>query len=209
MKRLRATGPLVFAAALKATILLAQMDPLANQIPPLRPARPEIPPTFWEQHGTLVMVGVALLLAIIGTLVWLLTRPKPGLIVPPDAVARHDLESLVGKPEDGAVLSRVSQILRRYITSAFDLPAGEMTTAEFCRTITERDRLGKGLSDELTGFLRECDERKFAPPKPLPMFEAVPKALKLLQNAEARREQLHQAGADLPPTRGAAKGPTP
>src|SRR4051794_5601334 len=38
--------------------------PKPEEIPPLRPPQGEIPPTFWEQHGLLVVLLSLLLLAI-------------------------------------------------------------------------------------------------------------------------------------------------
>ena len=49
------------------------------------------------------------------------------------------------RPEDGALLSQVSQILRHYVVAAFDLPPGELTTAEFCRAIAGHARIGPEL----------------------------------------------------------------
>jgi len=178
-------------------------------IPRLRPARGEIPPTFWEQYGAWVILASVVLLGVLGFIVWRMTRPKPAEIVPPDAQARKALGPLRGKPEDGALLSQVSQVLRHYVGAAFGLPPGEMTTAEFCRAVAAHERLGNELSAALADFLRKCDERKFAPPastvavSPLPSesppaasapqgtrrLDAVAQASRLIELAEARRAQ--------------------
>ncbi len=80
-----------------------------NDIPPLRPPHAEIPPTFWEQHTTSVGLVSFALFALIGVAIWWATRPKPPVIIPPEVQARGDLESLRKLPEDGRVLSKVSQ----------------------------------------------------------------------------------------------------
>src|ERR1035437_725830 len=82
-------------------------------LPKLAPPLPELPPTFWEQHGfvLLVVAIVALVIAVIVAILAL--RPKRAAIVPPEVEARRSLEELRSRAEDGAVLSRVSQILRR------------------------------------------------------------------------------------------------
>jgi len=90
-------------------------------------------------------------------------------------------------------LSRISQILRRYVGAAFALPPGEMTTADFCRAIAGHERLGAELSATLGDFLRRCDERKFAPAAPRPSLGAAAQALKIVELAEVRRAQLRQA----------------
>lgn len=164
-----------------------------NDIPPLRPAHAEIPPTFWEQHTTSVgLVGFALL-ALIGVAIWLAMRPKPSVIIPPEVQARGDLESLRKLPEDGRVLSKVSQALRRYFGAAFALPPGELTTAEFCRAMAANDQVGLELSTTTSDFLRRCDERKFAPDAPPGATGAADCALKLVAQAEHHREQSRRA----------------
>ncbi len=157
-----------------------------NDIPPLRPPHAEIPPTFWEQHGLWVVLFGVLLLGLVCAAAWFLTRPKPPVIVPPEVQARQALEPLRRQPEDGALLSRVSQILRRYVTVAFDLPPGELTTAEFCRAIAGHGQIGPELSTALSEFFRQCDQRKFAPPAPAPPFGAVAQALKRIAQAQSR-----------------------
>src|SRR5208282_4786243 len=98
-----------------------------GEIPALRPPHPEMAPTFWEQHGVGVVVCVALFLALIGIAIWFLTRPKPPVVVPPEVLARKALEPLGQRAEDGALLSQVSQILRHYVSAAFNLPPIELT----------------------------------------------------------------------------------
>jgi len=185
---------------------------LPDDIPPLRPPHAEIPPTFWEQYGLLVIVFGVLVLGLVCAAAWFLTRPKPPMIVPPEVQARQALETLRRQPEDGALLSRVSQILRRYVAAAFDLPPGELTTAEFCRAIAGHGQIGPELSAALSEFLRQCDQRKFAPSAPAAPFGAVAQALKLVDQAQARRSALVQPAAQptqssvaIPPKTGVEK----
>jgi hypothetical protein len=196
---------LLLASSLIAAQLCsaATNPPAGDGIPPLRPPRPEIPPTFWEQHGAWVILAGVLLLGVIAAGIWWLTRPKPAVVVPPAVQARQGLEPLRQKPEDGALLSQVSQVLRRYVSAAFGLPPGEMTTADFCRAIAGQGRIGPDLSAPLGDFLRKCDERKFAPSAPAPALGAADQALKLVELAEARRAQL-QPAEDAP---AASQGP--
>lgn len=189
---------------LAPSLLVAGSPSRPDAIPPLRPPRGEIAPTFWEQHGLWVIILGVLLLGLVCATVWWLRRRRPAVIVPPEAQARQALEPLREQAEDGAVLSRVSQILRRYVGAAFGLPPGEMTTADFCRAIAGHERLGAELSATLGDFLRRCDERKFAPPAPMPALGAAAQALKIIELAEVRRAQLRQADeaeAARPPAR--------
>ena len=184
----------------------------SDDIPSLRPPHGELAPTFWEQYGLWVVIVSVLLLALVCGVAWLLTRPKPPVVVPPEVQARHALEPLRQQPEDGALLSRVSQILRHYVTAAFDLPPGELTTVEFCGAIATHSPIGPELSAALTQFLRECDQRKFSQSAPAPPLSAVAQALKLIDQAQTRRLALSQSAAQptqspvaIPPKVGIAK----
>ena len=171
---------------------------ISNDIPPLRPPQVEIPPTFWELHATGVfLIGFALL-ALMGIAIWFATRPKPPVVIPREVQTRNELELMRDLPESGAVLSQVSQAVRRYFGAAFALPPGELTTAEFCRAIAKNEQIGSDLSNATGEFLRRCDERKFAPGATPQATGAVEYALQLVEQAEARREQLRQAAAAKP-----------
>ena len=174
-----------------------------DAIPPLRPPHPELPPSFWERYGLWVILLGVLLLVLIGVIVWLLTRSRPPVPVPPQEQARRALEPLRQKREDGALLSQVSQILRHYIVAAFNLPPEELTTTEFGRAIASEGRLGPELSTAISDFLRLCDRDKFSPPAPIPPLSAVAQALKLIDQAQARLTALAQPA--VPPKTGAAK----
>ena len=99
---------------------------------------------------------------------------------------------LLNRPEDGLVLSQVSQITRHYITEAFALPSGELTTAEFCRLMASHEGLGPELSGTISEFLRRCDERKFRPSPPAVPMAAVATAYKIVEAAEARLAELRR-----------------
>ena len=187
--------PLVLPLLSSALSLPAASPASPDDIPPLRPPHAEMPPTFWEQHGLWVVICGGLLLALVCAAARLLTRPRPPAVVPPEVRARQTLEPLRQQPEDGALLSRVSQILRHYAAAAFDLPPGELTTAEFCRAIDSHAQLGPDLSAALSEFLCQCDQRKFSPPAPAAPLGAVAQALKLIDQAQARRSALTQPAA--------------
>ena len=161
----------------------------------LRPARGEILPGFWEQYGGWVVLGAALLLLTIATLIWFLVQPKPPIPTPPGAQARQELEPLRQRAEDGGVLSRVSQIIRHYVAGAFALPPGELTTAELSGTLLQNQNIGPELGGEVVKFLRECDLRKFAPAQPQAPIDAVSRALGLINRAESRVAELNQMAA--------------
>ena len=171
---------------------LAANAQLTNDIPPLRPPHSELPPTLWEQHGVWIALLGGLLLALAAYAVWRWRRPRPTGIVPIEVQTREELERLRSEPENGRTLSQVSRCVRRYVAVAFRLPAGEFTTAEFCRAVAGQPEIGPEWAEALCGFLRQCDERKFAPAPPSTPLGAVERAARLVEQGEARRDALRR-----------------
>ena len=139
------------------TLFLAIVSPLpihgeTNALAPLAPPYGEMPPTFWEQHGTSVVLAGLSAVALAGFIGWLILRPRQKIIIPPEAQARAALEDLRQRPEDGVVLSRVSQVLRNYFVAAFKLAPGEFTTAEFNRLILGHEQIGAELIAAVVNF---------------------------------------------------------
>ncbi len=196
-----ASRVLICALLISARCVAADSD--EEKIPPLFPPRGPLPPGWWEQYGIWVILAAAALLLLIAATVWLLLRPKPPVVIPPETQARQTLEALRTEPETGAVLSRVSQVVRGYFRIAFHLAEGELTTSELCRALETAPEPAPELKAEVARLLRECDERKFAPapvqnaahapqkgaPRNAPLG-AVSRALKLIEQAEAGRRQL-------------------
>lgn len=161
--------------------------------PKLRPPRPEIAPTFWEQspaeiwhqHKFAIIVLALAFLGIVSASLWYFLRAKPSVTVPPGVRARHELERLKSEPENGALLSRVSQVLRRGVAEIFSLPPYEMTTSEFCRAMGQQPKIEMELGSQIGSFLRNCDELKFAAHPVQPPFGAVSQALGIIERADA------------------------
>jgi hypothetical protein len=159
----------------------------SHALPELVPAYAEMPPTFWEQHQTGVVSGAMALALLAALAVWRLLRPKRNIILPPEKIARDALAKLLNVTEDGKVLSAVSQTLRRYVSSRFNLPDGELTTAEFTGNLARADQIDPPLAESLDRFLCECDVRKFSPAPAAAPMDAVNRALKLVEQAELLR----------------------
>jgi hypothetical protein len=179
---------------LLATFSLRGQTNVSETNAPLKllPPYDELPPTFWEQHGTssvLAGLGIVALLAFGG---WLILRPKPRIVVPPEVEAREALENLRRQPEDGAVLSRVSEVVRNYFITAFQLAPGEFTTTEFSRILSSQEQIGAELSALAADFLCDCDVRKFSTTAGLAKLAAANRALNLVEQAEQRRAQIRQ-----------------
>ena len=168
-----------------------------NDQPALVPAYGEIPPTFWEQNRTVVIIDVIVFLAVVVAVAWEVFRPKPALVLPPEKIAREALTKLQAQPEDGKLLSEVSQILRRYVGTVFGFPGGEMTTAEFCAVISRHKKIGTELSGAIASFLRECDVWKFSPANAATPVNAADRALKIISQTETRREQVNAPAESL------------
>jgi len=159
-------------------------------LPPLVPAYPALPPPFWEAHESIIVVGSLALLAV--AVLFLLARLRPAKpeMVPPGMLARAALVRLQRQPEAGNVLSEISQALRRYVSAAFALPVGELTTAEMSAALADNAKVGPELAQGVCGLLRECDERKFSPAVPSGPLNAATRALEMVAQLEKRRMQF-------------------
>jgi len=171
----------------------------SDEIPKLRPPRPEIPPTAWEQHHTGIICGVSLLVALGVLGAWYLTRPKPPVLAPAIVQARAALEALRSQPENGLALSKVSQVVRYYFTAALNLPPAELNTTEFCRAIAGVKMIGPDLAADVSDFLRQCDQRKFAALPAQPPLGAVALATKFINQTETCLAALAQSSANSDP----------
>ncbi len=144
-----------------------------NTLPPLAPAYPPIPPPFWEQHGTAILIGGFILLLLAAIVLWLIFKPKPQPVLPPEVAVRQALEQLRGRPEDGKVLSEVSQVLRRYVGNVFGFSGDKMTTSEFSTVVAADTEIGSRLAEALAILLRACDKDKFVAKNDAPPLNAV------------------------------------
>jgi hypothetical protein len=172
---------------------MAATNSESDEIPPLRPPKTEILPSYWDEHRSGLILAAAALLFVTFIIVWMILRPRRQPVVSPEAQARKELDHLLGQPETGALLSHVSQIIRRYVSSAFKLPVAELTTAEFSQTISSNEAVGPGLAAEISEFLRACDRRKFAPASDAPPINAVPRAIDFITQSEQRCAELRNA----------------
>jgi hypothetical protein len=181
-----------------------------SEIPPLRPPKAEVPPGFWELYAWHVAAGSMVLAGVLALAAWLLTRPRPAVSTPPAVQAREALQPLLARPEDGIVLSRVSQVVRSYFSALCGLPRAELTTGEFSRAIADDQQLEPRLRSDAVTLLRACDERKFAPQPPAAPLDAVGQALKLIDQTEASRAMLSQKNGEpgQTPADGNNSGPT-
>ena len=161
-----------------------------NEPPALVPAYGEIAPTFLEQHGALFIVGILLAAALAVFSLWKILQTRPALVLPSEKIARDALARRQAQPEDGNLLGEVSQVLRRYVGTVFQMPDVELTTAEFCAALARNEKIDQPLRESLSSLLRECDVRKFSPATSALPVNAVSRALEFvthIENATRRR----------------------
>jgi Domain of unknown function (DUF4381) len=169
-------------------------------LPDLLPPHAELPPTYWDQHGwQIIAAGIVVFAVVVLLIVFLCTRRrKPPVLPPPAMRARRELEALRGSTEDGTLLVKVSGIFRDYVLCVCGLPPAELTTAEVREVIQASPRFNPGLASDINGFLRQCDERKFAPAPPAPTTGVVTAALALIDQVELGRNPPADASAPQP-----------
>lgn len=172
----------------------------------LVPPYGELPPTIPEQlQAVTAQHPISVALAGLGTIalavlgVWLVFRPRSATSVPPAVQAQQKLDTLRRQPEDGAVLSRISQVVQNYFIAAFQLPPGELTTTEFSDSLSGHEAIGKDLSMAVIRLLRDCDDRKFSTARALAPLDAANQGLKLVAQAEQRRNQSSHRNANPRP----------
>jgi len=185
------------AAAITASALSLNKQP--RRLPELLPELGPIEPSFWEQHGALLVAALVAAAAVLGVLVWKLRQPKP--VTPPDPLdtARQMLRALVGRPEDSSLAAQTSQALRQFIRAALEMGEVERTAAEFEAILQRHPRLEPDLARALADFLRECEPRAFAPVPPSPSAGLVERALALADRLEAALRPPPASDRPAPP----------
>ena len=132
-------------------------------------------------------IWVALFLGLCAFICWVLRQPRSQPVQLPADRAREALAKLQGQTEDGAVISVISRILREYVCAAFQLPPGELTTAELSAALAGNERLGAEPAKAITDFLRECDGQKFSISAAAVPLGGAHRARMLIELAEQRR----------------------
>jgi hypothetical protein len=115
----------------------------------------------------LVFVIAFVVLSLLGLVVWwFVQRRKPEL--PPKApreIALEDLEQIRGEIERMSPYQfsiRVSDILRRYVTQQYGVPATRQTSIEFLTATAKAPSFSTDDKSLLEDFLNRCDLIKFA-----------------------------------------------
>jgi hypothetical protein len=133
----------------------------------------------------MVFVVVFVALSLFGLIVWLIARrrkpaPPPK---PPREIALQELELISSKIERVSPYQfsiRVSDILRKYVTQQYGVPATRQTSIEFLTAVAKASPFSQEETSLLEDFLNRCDLIKFA------RYEATTSDSKLLLDEAIR-----------------------
>jgi Domain of unknown function (DUF4381) len=126
------------------------------------------PPVDYSLISPWLIFAIAFVaLSLVGLVVWLfMQRQKPSL--PPKLPREMALEELerisraIEKMSPYQFSIRVSDILRRYVTQQYGLPATRQTSIEFLTVLAKASPFSAEERSLLEDFLNRCDLIKFA-----------------------------------------------
>jgi len=139
--------------------------PAANTGPDIHDLHNLAPLSFWEKHGTEVIIFSGLGVLLLALLLWWVLRKKPEIPLTPYQQALKGLEFARGLQncgKDKVFASAASDAVRNYLESAYQMPAPERTTEEFLQVAARHVWLQGELTTLLRRFLEFCDLAKFA-----------------------------------------------
>src|SRR6058998_3114098 len=133
----------------------------------------------------LVFVIVFVGLSLLGLVVWLLAKRRKPVPPPklPREIALEELERIGCEIETKSPYQfsiRVSDILRKYVTQQYGLPATRQTSIEFLTALAKASPFSAEEKSLLEDFLNRCDLIKFA------RYEATPADSRLLLEEATR-----------------------
>jgi hypothetical protein len=115
----------------------------------------------------LVFVIAFVALSLLGLVVWLFVRRRKPPAPPklPREIALEELDRISGEIEKMSPYQfsiRVSDILRKYMTHQYGLPATRQTSIEFLTALAKASPFSTDEKSLLEDFLNRCDLIKFA-----------------------------------------------
>jgi hypothetical protein len=137
--------------------LLAQFFTL----PPLRPPRGLLDPTFWQAHAFEARAAAGVLALAALFVLGRRLRPRAEARPNPAAAARAALLSLRGRPEDAALAGEAARTVRRCAADLLGRRGDELTTDELLACARSAGPAWRALAGVLETFLRDCDRARF------------------------------------------------
>jgi hypothetical protein len=115
----------------------------------------------------LVFVITFVALSLLGLIVWLFVKRRKPPVPPklPREIALEELEQVSSEIERISPYQfsiRVSDILRKYVTQQYGLPATRQTSIEFLTALAKTPSFSTEEKSLLEDFLNRCDLIKFA-----------------------------------------------
>jgi len=127
------------------------------------------PPVVYSLLSPWLVFAIAFVaLSLLGLLVWWFARRRQAAAGPPKvprAIALEELERIGREIETMSPYQfsiRVSDILRKYMTQQYGLPATRQTSIEFLTALAKVSPFSAGEKSLLEDFLNRCDLIKFA-----------------------------------------------
>jgi hypothetical protein len=115
----------------------------------------------------LVFVIAFVALSLLGLVVWLVAKRRKPPVPPklPREIALEELDRITREIEKMTPYQfsvRVSDILRKYVTQQYGLPATRQTSIEFLTALAKAPSFSSDEKTLLEDFLNRCDLIKFA-----------------------------------------------
>ena len=115
----------------------------------------------------LVFVIVFVALSLLGLVVWLFAKRRKAALPPklPREIALEELERIgceIERMSPYQLSIRVSDILRKYVTQQYGLPATRQTSIEFLTALAKASPFSTEEKSLLEDFLNRCDLIMFA-----------------------------------------------
>jgi hypothetical protein len=116
----------------------------------------------------LIFTIACVALSLLGFVIWWFARRRPAAAGPPKLpreIALEELERIRHEIERVSAYEfsiRVSDILRRYVTRQYGLPATRQTSIEFLTAFAKASPFSADEKSLLEDFLNRCDPIKFA-----------------------------------------------
>lgn len=180
-------GPVVVAMAATAATTWAAIKKDEGPIPDLRPPKKTIPFDLPEGAIFLGTLAFAFGALVLGRVFRRNVLPPPLPPEPPAVWSRRALGQVNLDAPAADALAEISQIVRRYVRSAFHLGPDAATTAEICANFAAHPQADNESGVALREFLAASDVAQFAPAHAAPTAkETAEKALSLIEQLDAR-----------------------